>query len=137
MGNKEERLNDIVEVLEALEALSKLKKIEEKLKDAEESKAEAPEINEEEREAIDKAFSKDCELHVHVSTDEEEDETRSKCEVSFTGCKGIQDAMILGVAAMSSIIEGLPKRKAVDVLSTICTLALAGERAGVFKAEEE
>lgn len=83
---------------------------------------------------ISKIFSRKCSLVVKAEGNA--DNTHSGVEVSFNGCKGLPDIMLLGIAAMSSIAEHFPENKE-EILSDICKMALLGEDVGIYKSEEE
>ena len=83
---------------------------------------------------LTKVFSRNCKLTVEVRGDE--DNRTSEVEVNFKGCKGVPDVLVLGVAAMHSIAEQFPDKK-VEIMAHICSLALAGEHAGIYKSRED
>ena len=121
MDNKEKM--DII--VEALEALKTLKRLEAKIKS--EDKKEKEDID------VSKVFSKECELHVTIKGDEEN--LGSESCVEFKGCKSLADQTIIAVSVLSSIVENMDKKEAIDYLAHLCTLVIAGENAGIYKSK--
>lgn len=88
---------------------------------------------EKEEDIVKRAFSKHCSLTVEVNGDE--DNSHSEVSVECNGVKGLPDVMVLGIAVMSFIAEKFPKHK-VELLAEICTIALAGNMAGIYSSKE-
>lgn len=82
---------------------------------------------------IARLFSEKCSLTVRVQGDE--DNSHSGVEVSFKGCKGLPDIMLLGVATLASIADHFPEHKE-ELLKDICEMALLGEEGGVYRSKE-
>lgn len=82
---------------------------------------------------ISRLFSEKCSLTVKVQGDE--DNSHSGVEVSFKGCKGLPDIMLLGVATLASIADHFPEHKE-ELLKDICEMALLGEEGGVYRSKE-
>lgn len=82
---------------------------------------------------VKRAFSKDCSLKVEVKGDE--DNSHSEVTVECHGVKGLPDVMVLGISVMSFIAEKFPEHK-VELLAEICSIALAGDIAGIYTSKE-
>lgn len=117
-------MNKLDELKELLTIAKEVAELEEKELE-EKAKAKAEEVDKSEEEdsedEIDNQFSDECSMTVTITKDEQ---TRgSWAEVGFHGVTGKPDLMMLGVSAMSSIIDQFPKNK-VEILAAICTKSL-------------
>ena len=88
---------------------------------------------EKEKDVVKCAFSKNCSLKVEVKGDE--DNSHSEVSVECHGVKGLPDVMVLGISVMSFIAEKFPEHK-VELLAEICSIALAGDIAGIYTSKE-
>lgn len=119
-------MNKLDELKELLAIAKEVAELEEK------AKAKAEEVDksedEESKEEIDSQFADECSMTVTITKDER---THSSwAEVGFHGVTGKPDLMMIGVSAMSSIIDQFPKNK-VEILAAICTMALTGGNGGI------
>ena len=120
-------MNKLDELKELLAIAKEVAELEEK------AKAKAKEVDKEadkSDEEIDEQFSDECSMTVTITKDERTH--GSWAEVGFHGVTGKPDLMMLGISAMSSIIDQFPKNK-VEILAAICTMALTGGNGGIQK----
>lgn len=121
-------MNKLDELKEMLAIAKELAELEEK------AKAKAEEVDksedEESKDEIDKQFADECSMTVTVTKDERTH--GSWAEVEYHGVTGKPDLMMIAVSAMSSIIDQFPKKK-VEILASICTMALTGGNGGIQK----
>lgn len=120
-------MNKLDELKELLAIAKEVAELEEK------AKAKAKEVDEKvdkSDEEIDEQFADECSMTVTITKDERTH--GSWAEVGFHGVTGKPDLMMIGVSAMSSIIDQFPKNK-VEILAAICTMALTGGNGGIQK----
>ena len=120
-------MNKLDELKELLAIAKEVAELEEK------AKAKAKEVDEKvdkSDEEIDEQFADECSMTVTITKDERTH--GSWAEVGFHGVTGKPDLMMIAVSAMSSIIDQFPKNK-VEILATICTMALTGGNGGIQK----
>lgn len=124
-----------MELLDSLKGVDVLDEVsEEKLEEMFDEIREYKKKREARREKnIARLFSEKCSLTVRVQGDE--DNSHSGVEVSFKGCKGLPDIMLLGVATLASIADHFPEHKE-ELLKDICEMALLGEEGGVYRSKE-
>ena len=119
-----EKMNKILEALEALETLARLEK--EFKGETEEKEEEKKETNED----VSKLLSKEASMHVDLKGDE--DNKGSETCVEFKGCKTLADQTMLVISALSAVTDGMSRRDKVEYLSSLCTMVIAGEHAGIY-----
>lgn len=123
-----------MELLDSLKGVDVLDEVsEEKLEEMFDEIREYKKKRDERKVSIERLFSEKCSLTVKVQGDE--DNSHSGVEVSFKGCKGLPDVMLLGVATMASIADHFPEHKE-ELLKDICEMALLGEDGGVYRSKE-
>jgi len=123
-----------MELLDSLRGVDVLDEVsEERLEEMFEEIRKYKKKREERKGNIARLFSEKCSLTVKVQGDE--DNSHSGVEVSFKGCKGLPDVMLLGVATLASIADHFPEHKE-ELLKDICEMALLGEEGGVYRSKE-
>lgn len=123
-----------MELLDSLTGVDVLDKVsEESLEEMFEEIRKYKKKRDERKGNIARLFSEKCSLTVKVQGDE--DNSHSGVEVSFKGCKGLPDIMLLGVATLASIADHFPEHKE-ELLKDICEMALLGEEGGVYRSKE-
>lgn len=123
-----------MEMLDSLKGVDVLDEVsEERLEEMFEEIRKYKKKRDERKGNIARLFSEKCSLTVKVQGDE--DNRHSGVEVSFKGCKGLPDIMLLGVATLASIADHFPEHKE-ELLKDICEMALLGEEGGVYRSKE-